>query len=98
MKEVVKKELLKWLDASICVPKKEGLTVVKNEKNELIPTRIITGWRVCIDYRKLNAATKKKPFSSSLYRKMLDRLAEKEYYCFLDGYLGYHQIPIHPND
>jgi hypothetical protein len=68
MREVVKKEVIKLLDAGIiypvphsewvspvhCVPKKGGLNVVKNEKNELIPQRNVTGWRMCIDYRKLN--------------------------------------------
>ena len=36
------------------VPKKGGFTMIKNEKNELIPIRTVTGWRVCIDYRKFN--------------------------------------------
>nr|GFD07329.1 reverse transcriptase domain-containing protein [Tanacetum cinerariifolium] len=45
-----------------CVPKKRGFTVVENEDNELIPTRLVTGWRVCIDYRKLNEATRKDHF------------------------------------
>jgi len=44
------------------VPKKGGMTVVRNEKNDLIPTRIVTGRRMCIDYRKLNDATRKNHF------------------------------------
>ena len=44
------------------VPKKGGFTVIRNERNELTPTRTVTGWRVCIDYRKLNIATKKDHF------------------------------------
>jgi len=73
---VVKKEILKLLKADIIylisdsawlslvhvVPKKGGLTVVKNENNELIPTRTVTGWHLCIDYRKLNKATCKERF------------------------------------
>ncbi|KAA3461513.1 Retrotransposon gag protein [Gossypium australe] len=55
------------------------MAVVKNEKNELIPT-----WT---DHFLL-------PFID----QMLDRLVGKEYYCFLGGYSGYHQIPIHPDD
>nr|GEV04739.1 reverse transcriptase domain-containing protein [Tanacetum cinerariifolium] len=86
--EVIKKEVLKLLDAGLiypisdspwvnpvhCVPKKGGFTVVENEENELIPTRLVTGWRVCIDYRR------------------------NEYYCFLDVFSGYFQIPIDPQD
>ena len=72
MKKVVIKEVLKWLNAGFIyaisdsswvspvhvVPKKGGFTVIRNEKNELIPTRTVTKWRVCIDYRKLNTATR----------------------------------------
>ncbi|GJY53305.1 reverse transcriptase domain-containing protein [Tanacetum coccineum] len=74
--EVIKKEVLKLLDAGMiypisdspwvslvhCVPKKGGIAVVANEENELIPTRLVTGWRVCIDHRKLNEATRKDHF------------------------------------
>ena len=60
-----------------------------NEKNELIPTRTVTGWRVCMDYRKLNKATRKDHFPLPFIDQMLDRLAGKQYYCFLDGYSGY---------
>ena len=112
MKEVVKKEVIKWLDAGIiypisdsswvspvqCVPKKGGVTVVANDNNELIPTRTVTGWRVCMDYRRLNKATRKDHFPLPFIDQMLDRLAGKEYYCFLDGYSGYNQIAIAPED
>ncbi|GKC70482.1 hypothetical protein Tco_1116365, partial [Tanacetum coccineum] len=80
------------------VPKKGGITVVKNEENELIPTRLVTGWRVCIDYRKLNDATRKDHFPLPFMDQMLERLAGNEYYCFLDGFSGYFQIPIDPLD
>nr|GEW20366.1 reverse transcriptase domain-containing protein [Tanacetum cinerariifolium] len=68
-----------------CVPKKGGMTVVANENNELIPTRLVTGWRVCIDYRKLNDATRKDHFSLPFMDQMLERLVGNEFYCFLDG-------------
>nr|GEV07956.1 putative ribonuclease H-like domain-containing protein [Tanacetum cinerariifolium] len=65
-----------------------GFTVVANEENELIPTRLVTGWRVCIDYRKLNEATRKDNFPLSFMDQMLEQLAGNEYYCFLDGFSG----------
>ena len=112
MKEVVKKEILKWLDAGIiypildsfwvspvqCVPRKEGITVVANEKNELIPTRTVTGWKVCMDYRKLNKAMRKDHFPLPFIDQMLDRLVGHEYYCLLDGYSGYNHVCITPED
>nr|GEZ94887.1 reverse transcriptase domain-containing protein [Tanacetum cinerariifolium] len=82
---------------SLC-SQKGGITVVANENNELIPTRLVTGWRVCIDYRKLNDATRKDHFPFPFMDQMLERLAENELYGFLDGFSGYFQIPIDPQD
>ena len=77
------------------VPKKSGVTVVANENNELVQT----GWRVCIDYRKLNSMTRKNHFPLPFINQMLERLAGHAYYSFLDGYSGYNQIPIaHENE
>nr|GEZ25614.1 DNA-directed DNA polymerase [Tanacetum cinerariifolium] len=87
IRDVIKKEVIKLLDAGMiyhifdspwvspihCVPKKGGITVVANENNELIPTRLVTD-------------------------QMLERLARNKFYCFLDGFLGYFQIPIDPQD
>ncbi|GKD92423.1 reverse transcriptase domain-containing protein, partial [Tanacetum coccineum] len=67
-------------------------------KKKLIPTRLVTGWRICIDYRKLNEATRKDHFPLPFIDQMLERLAGNEYYCFLDGFSGYFQIPIDPKD
>nr|GEW70958.1 reverse transcriptase domain-containing protein [Tanacetum cinerariifolium] len=75
-----------------------GFTVVENEDNELILTRLVMGWRVCIDYRKLNEATRKDHFPLPFMDQMLKRLAGNQYYCFLDGFSGYFQIPIDPKD
>ncbi|CAN6583773.1 unnamed protein product [Malus baccata var. baccata] len=89
MMEVVKKEIIKLLDYGViypisdsrwvspiqCVPKKSGVTVRENAENELVPTRIQTGWRVCIDYRKLNATTRKDHFPLPFLDQMLERLA-----------------------
>ena len=112
MKEVVRKEVLKWLNAGFIyaisdspwvspvhvVPKKGGFSVIRKEKNELIPIRTMTGWRVCIDYRKLNTATRKDHYPLPFIDQMLDRLARHSHYCFLDGYSGYNQIAIAPED
>ena len=76
------------------VPKKSGVTVVANENDELIPTRVTLGWRVCIDYRKLNAGTKKDHFPLPFVDQMLERVVGHEFYCFLDGYSGYNQIKV----
>ena len=59
---------------------------------------VTIGWRVCIDYRKLNSITRKDHFPLSFINQMLDRLASHEFYCFIDGYSGYNQIPIAPKD
>ena len=76
------------------MPKKGRTIVIKTENNILFPSRIVTGWRICIDYQKLNKATRKDPFPLPFLDQMLDRLAEHEYYCFLDGYSSYNQIVI----
>nr|GFA57126.1 reverse transcriptase domain-containing protein [Tanacetum cinerariifolium] len=110
--DVIKKEVEKLLDAGLiypisdspwvspvhCMPKKGGFTVVENEENELIPTRLVTGWRVCIDYQKLNEATRKDHFPLPFMDQMLERLAGNKFYCFLDDFSGYFQIPINPCD
>ena len=80
------------------VPKKGGFTVIRNDRNELIPTRTVTGWRICIDYRKLNTTTRQDHFPLPFIDQMLDRLAGHHHFCFLDGYSGYNQIAIAPED
>nr|GEV42023.1 reverse transcriptase domain-containing protein [Tanacetum cinerariifolium] len=103
--DVIKQDVIKLLDAGLiypisdspwvnpmhCVPKKGGFIVVENEDNELIPTRLVTGWRVCIDYRKLNEATQKDHFPLPFMDQMLERLARNQYYCFLDRFSGTFQ-------
>nr|GEV43886.1 reverse transcriptase domain-containing protein [Tanacetum cinerariifolium] len=112
MQEVVKKEIMKLLDTGIiypiansswvipihCVPKKGGITVVINKHDEHVPTRTVTSWRVCIDDRKLNEATAKDHFPLPFMDQMLERLTRNKYLCFLNGFYGYFQIPINPND
>ncbi|GJZ30447.1 reverse transcriptase domain-containing protein [Tanacetum coccineum] len=81
--EVIKKEVIKILDAELIYPISDS------------PWCIVTGWRV-IDYRKHNDATRKDHLPLPFIDQMLERLAGNEYYCFLDGFSEYFQIPIHP--
>ncbi|XP_057734279.1 uncharacterized protein LOC130949629 [Arachis stenosperma] len=100
MKEVVQKKVMKlwnagiiypifdssWVSPVQMVPKKGGMIVISNEKNESIPTRTVTGWRMCINYRRLNEATRKYHFPLPFIDHMLERLVGHAYYCFLDRY------------
>jgi hypothetical protein len=112
MQKVVRAEVIKLLDAGIIypisdskwvspihvVPKRARLMVVKNQDNELVPTCVQSGCRVCIDYRKLNAATRKDHFPLPFIDQMVEHLAGHKYYYFLDGYSGYNQVPVDPED
>ncbi|RVX04797.1 Transposon Ty3-I Gag-Pol polyprotein [Vitis vinifera] len=112
MQEVVRAEVLKLLQAGIIypisdstwvsptqvVPKKSGITVVKGENGDEVSTRLTTGWRVCIDYRKLNTVTRKDHFPLSFMDQVLERVSGHPFYCFLDGYSGYFQIEIDVED
>ena len=112
MKKEVREEVLKLLEAGVIysisdspwvspiqvMPNKGGMTMVENENNDLILIKIVIGWRICIDYRKLNKATRKDHFPLPFIDQILDRLVGHEYYCFLDGYSGYNQIAIAQKD
>ena len=112
MQEVVRAEVLKLLQAGIIypisnntwvsptqvVPKKSGVTTVHNEKGEEMPTRFTMGWRVCIDYRRLNEVTRKDHFPLPSMDQLLERIFVHPFYCFLDSYSGYCQIEIAAED
>ena len=112
MKEVVKVEIIKLLEVNIIfpipdsqwvspthmVPKKTGTTVTGGNKENLLSARTATSWRMCIDYRKRNVATRKDYFSLPFINQILERQSRQEFYCFLDGYSGYNQIVVHPED
>ncbi|RDX96975.1 hypothetical protein CR513_20305, partial [Mucuna pruriens] len=109
---VVKKEVTKLLAAGIIypisdsqwvspvqvVPKKSGMTVTKNRHDELVPMRIQNSWQVCIDYRRLNQATRKDHFPFPFIDQVLEKLLGKSHYYFLDGFSGCMQIHIAPED
>ena len=112
MKEVVRKEVIRLIEAGIiypiadskwvspvhCVPKKGGITVVPNKDDELVAQRTVVGYRMCIDYRKLNKATRKDHYPLPFIDQMLERLPKHSHFCYLDGYSGFSQIPVHSDD
>ena len=112
IKDVVRTEILKLLEAGIiypiadsrwvshvhCVPKEGGITVVPNDKNELIPQRIVTGYRMVIDFRKLNKETRKYHYPLPFIDQMLESLSKHTHFCFLDGYYVFSQIPVSQPD
>ena len=87
-----------WVSPTQVVPKKSGVTIVCNEKGEEVPTRLTTGWRVCIDYRRLNEVTRKDHFPLPFMDQLLERIFGHPFYCFLDGYSDYFQIEISAED
>ena len=112
MKEVVRAKVLKLLQAGVIYPisdstwvsptqvvlKKSRVTTVHNKKREEMPTHLTTGWRVCIDYRRLNEVTIKDHFPLPFMDQLLERISGHPFYCFLDGYSGYFQIKIVAED
>ncbi|XP_047249863.1 uncharacterized protein LOC124885667 [Capsicum annuum] len=102
IQEVVKKEIIKWLDAGVvypiltstwvspiqCVSKKGGMTVFPNENNDLVPMRPVTGWRVCMDYRKLNSWNEKDHFPMPFTDRMLDRIVDRD---SIDGHARFYR-------
>ncbi|KAK1682015.1 hypothetical protein QYE76_042863 [Lolium multiflorum] len=99
MKEVVRNEVLKLLEAGIiypiadsrwvspvhCVPKKGGMTVVPNDNDELIPQRIVVGYRMCIDFRKVNKVTKKDHYPLPFIDQMLERCMSAIFHGFCES-------------
>ena len=88
----------KWVSPVHCLPKKGGMTVVPNDKNELIPQWTIIGYRMCIDFRKLNEATRKDHYPLPFIDQILERLSKNTHFCYLDGYSGFSQIHVNTAD
>ena len=94
LKEIVKEELQKLLDAGFIYP------IFHNEWVSplvLVPKK--NGkWRICVNYRELNKATKKDHFPLPFIDQVFAGLARKKIFSFLDGFSGYNQIQISPED
>ena len=72
-----------WVSPTQVVPKESGVTTMKNEKGEELSTRLTTGWRVCIDYRRLNEVTRKYHFPLPFIDQLLKRVSGHPFYCFM---------------
>ncbi|KAK8596680.1 hypothetical protein V6N12_065160 [Hibiscus sabdariffa] len=83
----------KWVSPIHVVPEKTGVTIVENSEGELVPIRVQNGWRVCIDYRKLNSLTRNDHFPVPFIDQMIERLAGKSHYCCLDGFSSFFPNP-----
>ena len=80
------------------MPKKSGVTTLKNEKGKELSTCLTTGKRVCIDYRRFNEVTRKDHFPLPFIYQIHERVSGHPFYYFLDGYSEYLQIKIAPED
>jgi hypothetical protein len=110
MREVVKKEVLKplkarviypvsdseWVSPVQVAPKKGGMTVIRNEKNQLIPLQTVTGWQMRIDYWKLNKAIQKDHFLLPFIDEMLESLTNYSFFCYLEWRVkAYHGAKLY---
>jgi len=94
LREIVKEELQKFLDVGFIYPISDSewvspLVIVPKKNGK---------WRVCADYRALNKATQKDHFPLPFIDQVLDSLSGKKFFSFLDGFSGYNQIKIAPQD
>ena len=87
-----------WVSPIQVVSKKSGITMIKKDKYELIPTRTVTIWKMCIDYDLFNKETWNYQFLLPFMDQMIERLVNQAFYCFLDGYSGYNQILVNSED
>eukprot|EP00253_Pinus_taeda_P022334 PITA_22334 len=94
LKDIVKEELQKLLDAGFIYPIFDSEWVLPL----VLVTKKNGKWRICVDYRELNKATKKDHFPLPFIDRVLDGLAGKKFFSFLDGFSGYNQIQISLKD
>ena len=112
MKDVVRKEVIRLLESGVIypisdskwvipihsIPKHGGITTIQNDKDEVLPSRTITEYKMCVDFRKLNKITIKEHQPLPFMERIIERIASNSYYCLLDAYSGFSQIQIHPED
>jgi hypothetical protein len=94
LREILKEELQKLHNAGFIYPISDSewvspLVIVPKKNRK---------WRVCVDYRALNKATQKDHFLLPFIDQVLDSLSGKKFFSFLDGFSGYNQIKIAPQD
>ena len=80
------------------IPKHGGITTIQNDKDEVLPSRTITEYKMCVDFRKLNKITIKEHQPLPFMEQIIDRITSNSYYCILDANSGFSQIQIHPED
>ena len=95
LKDIVKEELQKLLNASFIYPILDSKWV---SPLVVVPKKFIGKWCICVDFRELNKAMLKDYFPLPFIDQVLDTLFEKQYFYFLDRYSGYNQILIEPED
>ena len=95
LKDFVKEELQKLLNVGFIYPISDNKWV---SPLVVVPKKVTGKWRMCVDFRELNKATLKDYFPLPFIDQVLDTLAGKRYFSFLDGYSGYNQIQIAPED
>ena len=95
LKHIVKEELQKLLTASFNYPISDSKWV---SPLVVVPKKVTGKWRICVDFRELNKSTLKDYFPFPFIDQVLDTLSRNHYFSFLDGYSGYNQILIAPED
>jgi hypothetical protein len=94
LRDIVKEELQNLVDVDFIYPISDSrrvspLVIVPNKNGK---------WRIYVDYRELNKATQKDYFPFTFIDQVLDTLAGKKLFSFLNGFSEYNQIQISPED
>jgi hypothetical protein len=95
LKDIVKEEIQKLLNVSFIYLIYDSKWV---SPLIVVPKKATGKWRICVDFQELNKATLKDYFTLPFVDQVLDTLSGKKHFSFLDGYSGYNQILISPED